>query len=82
MNLTANDAAEQTASKSLVLGLVKRFPFIPVLQRASVLVVRSSENNSVNSQSFVNEIVLFTKGAPELIVSLCYPTTGILELIR
>ena len=74
-----SDHIEKKPENQLSFRLIRRFPFVPVLQRASVLVKRMDSDNLCDS-NFAEEFIIFTKGAPEIISTLSNPHSGIPKL--
>lgn len=58
-----------------LIGLLKQFTFTSQLQRMSVLCAHMRHGAGVESSS-VGAPVLYVKGAPEKIASLCVPNSG------
>lgn len=64
----SNDLSSYDSSFNYELGIVRQFPFTSALQRSSVIV------RCLKSQS-PNDMLVYVKGAPEKIQSLCHEHT-------
>jgi cation-transporting ATPase 13A3/4/5 len=72
------EAAASTSSAGLTaeLSVLQQFEFVPALQRMGVLVRAEGNSSGSSSASAVPPpLISFVKGAPEMIHSLCDPST-------